>query len=108
MTKENAVYDWNAECKNAFEALNSLMLVYPDYEKTFTVTVDASMQSIGCVLSQEDELIAFGSKAFNEAEQRKATIEQELLAIHWSIEHYKHYLYGRKFIVKSNHKPLVH
>lgn len=59
-------------------------------------------------MSQNNRPIAFASKSFNKAERNKATIEQELFAIHWAIKHYKHYLYGTHFIVQSDHKPLTY
>lgn len=52
--------------------------------------------------------ISFASKTFNKAESNKATIEQELLAIHWAIKNFKHYLFGRPFKVRSDHKSLVY
>lgn len=62
----------------------------------------------GAVLSQNGKPIAFASKSFNKAEQNKSTIEQELIAVHWSIKHFRHYLYGVHFTVKSDHKPLIY
>ena len=52
--------------------------------------------------------LSHASKAFNPAEGKKAPIEQELIAIHWSIKYYRPYLYKTHFIVRSDHKPLVH
>lgn len=113
LTKKNAVFTWNKEHENAFNEIKNILcnptiLAYPDYNKSFTLTVDASKQGCGAVLSQNGNPIAFASKSFTKAESNKATIEQELIAICWSIKHFKHYLYGTEFLVQSDHKPLVY
>lgn len=114
LTRKNTIFEWTLECQTAFDKiknalLNTSALAYPDYSREFTLTVDASKQGVGAVLSQNDIPIAFASKAFTKADSNKATIEQELLAIHWSINHFKHYLYGTShFTVQSDHKPLTY
>lgn len=114
LTKKNTVFQWSPECQTSFDKikhalLNTSALAYPDYSREFTLTVDASKQGIGAVLSQNNLPIAFASKAFTKADSNKATIEQELIAIHWSINHFKHYLYGTShFTVQSDHKPLTY
>lgn len=95
------------------EALMSpSILQYPDFEKEFVLFTDASIVACGAVLTQKygDVYlpIAYGSKAFNHAEKKKAIIELGLLPIHWGINHFKQYLYGRRFLVKSDHKPLIY
>lgn len=79
--------------------------------KQFILTVDASKRGIGAVLSQrndegDDLPIAFASSGFSKADQNKAPIYQELLAIYFGIKHFRPYLYGSDFIVRSDHKPL--
>lgn len=113
LTKKNVVFKWNVEHDTAFKKIktmlcNPVILAYPNFDEQFTLTVDASKQGCGAVLSQNDNPIAFASKSFTRAESNKATIEQELIAICWSIKHFKHYLYGTEFLVQSDHKPLVY
>ena len=50
--------------------------------------------------------IAFAARTFTKGESNKSVIEQELTAIHWAINFFKPYVYGTKFLVKSDHKPL--
>lgn len=70
------------------------------------------MLGCGAILSQNftgnDLPICFASKAFTKGEQNKATIEQELIAIHWAIKHFRPYIYGVKFLVRSDHRPLTY
>lgn len=54
-----------------------------------------------------DMPISFISRGFQKGELNKATIEKELLAIHFAITYYRPYIYGRKFVAKSDHKPLI-
>lgn len=113
LTKKTEEFLWNQDAQNAFELLknrvtNSPILQYPDFSKEFLVTVDASKLGCGAVLSQNNLPISFASRSFNKAEQNKATIEQELLGIHFAIKHFKPYLYGNHFALKTDHKPLIY
>lgn len=116
LTRKNVEFVWTDECENAFQTLKSKLLSpnilqYPDFSKQFIVTVDASNIACGAVLSQindgNDLPICFISKSFQRGEMNKSTIEKELLAIHFAITYLRPYLYGTKFIVRSDHKPLV-
>ncbi|XP_072169909.1 uncharacterized protein [Diadema setosum] len=107
---------WNSKCSEALEVLKhalvkSPVLRNPDFEKEFIVQVDASDRGIGAVLSQKDEKveehpIAYISKKLLPREQRYATIEKECLAIVWAIQKFQPYLFGRKFLVQTDHNPL--
>lgn len=117
LTKKNVEYKWTQECQEAFEYLkdsimNPPILQYPDFDKQFCVTTDASKMACGAILSQDHNgtqlPIAFASRSFTKGEQNKSVIEQELAAIHWAINHFRPYLYGTKFLVKSDHRPLVY
>lgn len=113
LTKKKAIFNWSHECQTAFDHLKSILtspqvLTYPDYNAEFEITVDASQLGVGAVLSQADKPIAFASKAFSSAERNKSTIEQELIAIHWAITHFRCYIYGTQFRVRTDHRPLVY
>ncbi|XP_063831701.1 uncharacterized protein LOC135080901 [Ostrinia nubilalis] len=83
---------------------------YPDFEKEFNVTTDASHFAIGAVLSQgpigSDKPIAFASRTLNDNEVNYSTTEKELLAIVWATKYFRPYLFGRKFKIVTDHKPL--
>lgn len=86
------------------------LLQYPDFDKTFVLTTDASNVAIGAVLSQgpigSDKPVAYASRTLSDTEARYSTIERECLAIIWATKHFRPYLYGRKFIIYTDHKPL--
>lgn len=93
------------QCKELI--CNAPVLAYPDFEKKFTLTTDASGVSIASVLSQSGHPIAYYSRTLNSAERNYSTIERELLAIVDSTKHFRPYLFGQKFTVETDHNPLV-
>jgi hypothetical protein len=90
--------------------INEPILQLPDFNKQFILTTDASNYAIGAVLSQnfegKDLPISFASRTLNKHEERLSTIEKELLAIVWACKHFRPYIYGRKTLINSDHKPL--
>ena len=83
-----------------------MSLTYFNPSKETSLQVDASNKGLGAVPLQEGKPIAFASKALTETEQRYANIERELLAVVFGCERFRTYLYGCKFQVESDHKPL--
>lgn len=117
LRKKRVPFLWTNECENAFQQIKQILtsspiLTYPDFTKQFKVTVDASQMGCGAVISQEhdgcDLPISFISRTFKKGEINKAIIEKELLAIHFALKTFRHYLYGQKFVVFSDHKPLIY
>lgn len=116
LLKKEVKFAWSQECEVAFQTLKEKLisepiLQYPDFQKEFFLTTDASGKAIGAVLSQKDNdgndlPIAYASRTLLDAETRYSTTERELLAIVWGVEHFNIYLYGRKFTIFSDHKPL--
>ena len=106
----------NVKYRESFEEskkllINSPILQYPDFDKTFTLTTDASNYALGAVLSQsvdgKDLPIAYASRTLNSHEINYSTIEKELLSIVWSTKYFRPYLYGKRFIIQTDHRPLV-
>jgi hypothetical protein len=71
---------------------------------------DASDVGLGAVLIQEEEgerhPVSFASKKLNPAEKNYSTIEKECFAIVWAIKRFEPYLFGRHFVVETDHQPL--
>lgn len=113
LLKKSTKFEWKNEQQNSFLQLiqeltsDSLLLQYPDFEKLFSLSTDASKFAIGAVLNQENKPISYASRTLNKAEINYSVIEKELLAIVWAIKHFRPYLYGRKFEISTDHKPLV-
>lgn len=116
LLKKEATFVWAKAQTEAFEGLRDQLckepiLQFPDFSEPFVLTTDASGFAIGGVLSQgeigKDLPIAYASRALNKAETNYSTIEKELLAIIYCVRHFRPYLYGRKFRLVTDHKPLV-
>jgi len=116
LLKNDVVFLWNDKCQKAFSTMKEILtsepiLQYPNVEEMFILTCDASGQAIGSVLSQmsagKNLPIAYASRVLNSAEQRYSTTESECLAIAWSVKHFRPYLWGAKFRVVTDHKPLT-
>jgi hypothetical protein len=115
LTKESVKFSWGPEQAESFRKLKQALqegpvLVLPDPNLPFVVHTDASGFATGAVLQQDQgkglQPIAFMSKKMIDAETRYPVHEQELLAIINSLSNWRHYLSGRKFTVKTDHKSL--
>jgi len=115
LLKKDIHFEWTQDQQNAFEKLKEIIttepiLQYPDFGKEFILTTDASKIALGAVLSQgkvgQDKPIAYASRTLNSAEQHYSTTELELLSILWATDHFRPYLYGRRFRIITDHRPL--
>lgn len=114
LTRKNAIFEWSQECQDAFRKIKESittapLLEFPNFEKDnkFRVTTDASGYAIGAILSNSNgKPVCFASRALNKSELNYATIEKELLAVVWAVKHFRPYLFGRKFEIFTDHKPL--
>ncbi|GFX39635.1 hypothetical protein TNCV_2103791 [Trichonephila clavipes] len=123
--KISAVKDWNCPTDvhqlrsflglctyyRKFDALTSApILAYPEIGKQFILDTDASHESIGAVLSQEidgqERVIAYFSKCLSKPE-RNYCLLKKLLAIVKAVEHFHLYLYGRRFLLRTDHASLI-
>lgn len=116
LLKKESNFSWGPEQQKSFDQFKhilttDLLLQFPDFSKEFILTTDASDYAIGSVLSQEvnnkDLPVAYASRTLNKAEQSYSATEKELLSIVWSVKHFRPYLYGRKFKIVTDCRPLT-
>lgn len=97
-------------CKRTL--ISSQVLQMPDFSLPFNLTTDASNFAVGAVLSQgpigKDRPVAFASRTLNKAECNYSTIEKEALAIVFAVKYFRPYLFGNKFQLYTDHKPLTY
>ena len=116
LLKKNTLFQWTKSHETNFLKLKDIItrdscFMYFNSSKPVTLQVDASQVGLGGVLLQEDNNgrqrpVAFTSKSLSPAEKRYANIEREMLAVVCECIKFHHYLYGRKFICQTDHKPL--
>ena len=120
LTRKDAVFRWDAQCEAAFMDLKNKLcsapiLKFPDTTDKagmFILDTDASDTSIGAVLSQldpegQERVIAYGGRALNKNERNYCTTRKEMLALVNFLKHYRHYLLGRQFLVRTDHQSLI-
>ena len=81
-------------------------LRYFNTTKDVILQVDASQVGLGAVLLQGGKPVAHASKALTPAEMRYANIGREKLAVVFGCLKYHYYLYGSRFVCRSDHQPL--
>ncbi|KAB0793818.1 hypothetical protein PPYR_13438 [Photinus pyralis] len=99
----------HTQCLNKIKSIicNAPVLQNFDNEKEIIIQTDSSKDGIGCVLMQNKKPVCFASKSLSETEMRYAQIDKEFLAILFACNRFHHYIYGRKVVVQTDHKPLV-
>ncbi|GFS93394.1 retrovirus-related Pol polyprotein from transposon 412 [Trichonephila clavipes] len=116
LTEAKQKFIWTGDCNNAFNKLKDALipapvLAYPEIKKQFILDTDASHESIGAVLSQEIDgqecVITYFSKCLSKPKRNYCVTRKELLAIVKAIEHFHPYLYGRRFLIRTDHVSLT-
>ena len=111
------VLEWSEQQVNCFNMLKNCLaekpiLSLPDCSKIFYLRTDASGDGMGGVLLQEVDCIlkpvCYSSKKFSDTEKNYSSIERECYAIVWAIQKFRQYLYGKEFILQTDHLPLVY
>ena len=115
LTEKNTKFYWDNTCVEAFNTLKEKLieapvLAHPQPEGLLILDTDASNVSISGCLSQVQDgverVLAYGSKALSSAQRRYCTTKRELLAVVKFIKHYRMYLWGRRFLVLTDHASL--
>lgn len=113
---KNTEFIWTTRHTAALKVLKRLMsnadnLAYYKLGKKTHVHTDAGPTGISAILSQSEnnkrDIVSYASRSLTPTEQRYSQIEKEMLAISWAIEHFHIYLFGTKFCLHTDHKPLV-
>jgi hypothetical protein len=109
-------FQWNEDCQQGLDTLKENMvttpiLVFPYWENTFPVHVDASSIALGAILAQPgawdlDDPIDFASRKLSKSEQNYNTIEREGLAMVYALQKFRHYLLGKHFKIFTDHSTL--
>nr|GEX03359.1 retrotransposable element Tf2 [Tanacetum cinerariifolium] len=111
LIQKNKAYVWGDKQEESFCILkeklcNAPVLALPDGPNDFVVYCDASNQRFGCVLMQRGKMIAYASRQLKIHEKNYTTHDLELGAVVFALKIWRHYLYGTKSVIYTDHKSL--
>ena len=111
--QKNRKFDWGKDQEIAFQLLKRKLceapiLALPEGNDDFVVYCDASRRGLGAVLMQRDKVIAYASRQLKTHEEKYTTHDLELGAVVFALRIWRHYLYGTKCTVFTDHKSLQH
>ncbi|CAA0830064.1 Uncharacterized mitochondrial protein AtMg00860, partial [Striga hermonthica] len=111
LTKKAMRFDWSQKCEEIFQELKRRLttapvLSIPDHTLEFTIYSDALKMGLGCVLMQQGRVVAYASRQLKPHEQNYPTHDLELAAVVHALKIWRHYLYGGKCEIFTDHKSL--
>ena len=117
LTRKGVPFQWSPECQAAFDLLKQKLteapiLAYPssDPNDEFILDTDCSDVAMGAVLSQVqsgvERVISYGSKSLAKSQRCYCATYKELLALVTFLKYYRHYVYGVKVRVRTDHNSL--
>jgi hypothetical protein len=111
LLEKNAKFVWSEKCQANFKELKKRLtttpvLVLPDLSNNFSIYCDASRQGLGCVLMQEDRVVAYASRQLRKHELNYPTHDLELAIVVHALKIWRHYLIGHKSDIYTDHKSL--
>lgn len=114
LTKKDMTFEWTPSCQEAFDTLKRLLteapvLAFPQFGQGFVLETDASGTGLGAVLAQEQpdgsvRPVAYASSTLQPHERNYGVTELEALGVMWAIKHFRHYLYGSRCDVFTDHE----
>ncbi|XP_019183647.1 PREDICTED: uncharacterized protein LOC109178468 [Ipomoea nil] len=101
-------FNWNTVADGAFAKLKSAVTSAPmlqllDFNALFIIECDTPGVGIGVVLHQNNHPIAFFSRKLAHRHHQLAAYERELIGLAQAVCHWRHYLWGRKFLIRTDH-----
>ncbi|GKE47588.1 putative reverse transcriptase domain-containing protein [Tanacetum coccineum] len=113
LTQKNVKFDWGEKEEAAFQLIKQKLcsapiLALPKGSENFVVYCDASHKSLGVVLMQNEKVIAYASRQLKIHEKNYTTHDLELEAVVFALKMWRHYLYGTRCTVFTDHKSLQH
>ncbi|GJW06953.1 putative reverse transcriptase domain-containing protein [Tanacetum coccineum] len=113
LTQKSVKFEWGEKAETAFQLLKQKLcsapiLALPEGSENFVVYCDASHKGLGAVLMQREKVIAYASRQLKVHEKNYTTHDLELGAVVFALKMWRHYLYGTKCVVFTDHKSLQH
>ncbi|GKD98099.1 putative reverse transcriptase domain-containing protein, partial [Tanacetum coccineum] len=113
LTQKGVKFDWGDKAEATFQLIKQKLcsapiLALPEGSKDFIVYCDASIKGLGAVLMQKEMVIGYTSRQLKIYEKNYTTHDLELGAVVFALKIWRHYLYGTKCTVFTDHKSLQH
>ena len=107
----NISFEWDKKEEKAFTQLKEALtttpiLALPTPGRPYTVYTDASPVGLGCVLMQDEKVIAYGSRQLRKHEENYPTHDLEMAAVVFALKIWRSYLYGETIQIFTDHKSL--
>ncbi|KAJ8335337.1 hypothetical protein SKAU_G00386790 [Synaphobranchus kaupii] len=117
LLRKDCPFQWNKTAQAALDRVKQLIVHSPalvlfDPSKSTIVSTDASDYGVGAVLTQLDsngaeQTVAFASRSLSDAERKYSIVEKEALACVWAAEKWRTWLWGRRFLLRTDHQALT-
>nr|GFA32231.1 reverse transcriptase domain-containing protein [Tanacetum cinerariifolium] len=113
LTQKKVMFDWGDKQEAAFQILKQKLysapiLALPKGAEDFVAYCDASHKGLGAVLMQREKVVSYASRQLKIHKKNYITHDLELGAVVFALKIWRHYLYGTKCTVFTNHKSLQH
>ncbi|KAJ3708376.1 hypothetical protein LUZ61_012081 [Rhynchospora tenuis] len=111
LLQKDVKYEWGEAQEKSFQELKNRLVTAPIFAMSvsgqdYTVYTDASRLGLGCVLTQDGHVIAYGSRQLRSHEQNYPTHDLELAAVVFALKIWRQYLYGVKCKIYTDHQSL--
>ncbi|GBG74987.1 hypothetical protein CBR_g19500 [Chara braunii] len=117
LLRKDQPLSWDAECEQAFATLKDALattpiLIRPNPTKRFILITDWQPEAISAILAQKgndsrEHVIEYASRTVPDERRNDSAPQGECYAVVWGIQHFHSYLYGQKFLLVTDHEPLL-
>ena len=118
LLRKGVKFHWTKECQESFDLIKRNLCTAPvlahyDPKLPLVVACDASPYGVAAVLSHRyqngsEKPIAYASRTLTQAEKNYAQVDREALAVVYGVKKFHEYLYGQKFILVTDNRPVTH
>ena len=111
LLRKGIKFEWIDKCQNSFEQLKGMLveapvLTQPTSGRGYTLYSDALGIGLGWVLMKYAKVVAYASRQLKPHEQNYPTHDLELVVVVFALKIWRHYLYGEKYRIYTDHKSL--
>ena len=112
LTEKKQKFIWTKKYQEAFDSLKSKLIQapifsFPNFSEPFILDTDASNTAIGAVLSQhidgQENVVVYASRTLTKSERKYCVTRKELLEMVHFVKYFRHYMYGKRFTVRTDH-----